>query len=137
MINKIYILIFCIAFTIPMYSQNEIVFHQKSGGTISYAFSEKPVVTYVGNNLCVNTETRSVEFPLEDLLMTTFNVNENAIDILTSEGDSKNISVYSTDGKLVKKIPNKDGRTTISIKDLSEGTYIIKSGNTTYKINKR
>ncbi len=61
---------------VGMQAQNTLNIHQKSGGVVSYAFSEKPVVTYTAEGIHLSTSKVDVDYPLSNLLKFTFEDNE-------------------------------------------------------------
>ena len=122
--------------TATAFAQSTLNVHQKSGGTVSYAFSEKPVVTYSGNSLVLTTAKVNVEYPLSNLDKLTFEDGEaNAIDQVSMEAPADAVThIYNMSGVLVKSV---DASKPISTDDLKPGVYVIKNGKTTYKIIKK
>lgn len=119
-----------------------LTIHAKSGAKVSYALSEKPVVTYQGNVLVLTTPGTTMEYPLSDLQMFTFSGSTNAVESVTmepSKGDGT-VRIYNMSGVLVRTIKPSGDRsadTTFSTQDLPSGIYIIKQGRQTYKITKK
>ena len=118
------------------FAQSTLNVHQKSGGTISYAFSEKPVVSYSGNSLVLTTAKVNVEYPLSNLDKLTFEDGEaNAIDQMSMEAPADAVThIYNISGVLVKSV---EASKPISTDDLTPGVYVITNGKTTYKIIKK
>lgn len=58
--------------------------------------------------------------------------SRKSIVIDTEGSDMKKISIYSIDGKLVKALESKGGRTVID--SIDKGIYIVKAGNDTFKV---
>lgn len=120
------------------YGQTTLNVHQKSGGVVGYAFSEKPVVTYEGADLVLNTTKVKVVYPISNLEMFTFDNGELAeIESVTMSDVKGKTLVYSSNGILVKELQPEEGSTHLLLDGLSNGIYIIKNGNTTYKIIKK
>lgn len=117
-------------------AQNMMLLHQKDGGVVSYGFSEKPVVTYVGDNLHVETTRVSIDYPLASLEKMTFADVESNIDVLRTE-TTTDVRIYSVNGTLVRVAKAEDGAASLNTADLPAGTYIVKNGTTSYKIIKR
>ena len=78
--------------------------HQKSGGVVEYAFSEKPVVTYSEGFLVISAEKASVSYPLSNMDKFTFGeVDEQVTRIVAPESmAAQPIFIYSIDGKLMR-----------------------------------
>ena len=56
--------------------QNSIAIYQKDGQVAKFAFSEKPVVTYSGNDLVVTTTKTTVQYPVYMLQKVAFDVSD-------------------------------------------------------------
>lgn len=114
--------------------------HQKSGGVVEYAFSEKPVVTYSEGFLVISAEKASVSYPLSNMDKFTFGeVDEQVTRIVAPESMAAQPTfIYSIDGKLMRTYqPGENGATSASVEGLPAGTYVIKNGKTSYKVLKR
>lgn len=118
-------------------AQNTLNIHQKSGGVVSYGFAETPVVTYVGEKLHVSTDKVSIDYPLAELEMLTFDDSEASIGELRLEGQTSPVYIYRMDGILVKRIEATNGSSAFNMQELPTSTYIIKQGNVTTKIIKQ
>ena len=120
-----------------------LVVHQKSGGTVKYAFSEKPVVTFNNGYLVITFKNDTfIKFPLSDMQKFTFDkVNSDAWeDRITAPKDAtpQPTYIYNVGGMLVRTLqPSEDGSTPATLDGLPAGTYIIKNGHTSYKIFKK
>ena len=67
------------------WAETALVVHQKSGGTVMYAFREKPVVTYSESYLVISVEGAQVSYPLSDMQKFTFaDVPEDQITLITA-----------------------------------------------------
>jgi len=118
-------------------AQNTLNIHEKTGGVVNYAFSEKPVVTYVDNNLHVATDQESIDYPLSSLDKLTFDdEHATAIGELCVKEKNAEICVYRLDGTLAKRVSG-EGEAKVCTSDLPAGTYIIKHGKVTTKLIKR
>lgn len=125
---------------IPTLAQKVINVHSKTGTVISYAFSEKPVVTYSGDILVLKTENTSVEYPLSDLEKFTFSDIDSSVEsISTSDITGSTIRIFDLSGRCVKTI-SADERTgsapLLLLNDMEKGIYIVKQGDISYKIIK-
>lgn len=122
------------------WADSALFVHQKSGGVVEFAFSERPVVTYNEGNLIISVANASVTYPLEDMQKFTFGeVDDDVTRIVAPESVTPQPTyIYSVDGKLMRTLePGKDGRTPASVVGLPAGTYIVKNGKTSYKIQKK
>lgn len=120
------------------FAQNTLNIHQKSGGVVSYAFSEKPVVTYTADGIHLSTSKVEVDYPLSNLEKFTFGDGDaNPVESIKAEGIAGDVQIYSLGGTLVKTIKSCEGTTTFFTGDLPSGVYVIKNGKTTYKIIKK
>lgn len=114
--------------------------HQKSGGIVEYAFAEKPVVTYNEGYLVISSSGASVMYPLSTMQKFTFGeVDDQVTRITAPEGvAAQPTRIYSIDGKLMRTYQPGDERTTsASLEGLPAGTYVIKNGQTSFKVMKR
>ena len=117
-----------------------LVVHQKSGGTVEFAFSKQPVVTYSGGNVVITATEASVEYPLSDIEKFTFKEATDRVERITAPANQtpQPTYIYSVGGTLMNTLqPNDDGTTPATLNGLPAGTYIIKNGTTKYKIIKR
>ncbi len=131
-------MIFCLFLGVATsFAQNTLNIHQKSGGVVSYGFAEKPVLTYVDDNLHVSTERVSIDYPLAELEMLTFDDREASIGELRVEGQTVGMNIYRIDGTLVKRIEATAESSAFDTDGLPVGTYIVRQGNVTYKITKQ
>ncbi len=115
---------------------NILTIWPKHGKAIEVTFSEKPRVVYLGDFLRITTTKVQIDYQIKDLQKFTFDgINdENVIGNVRLNNNGSGIYVYDIGGKLVGKgVQDKS----ISTDDLKKGVYIIKQGNTTYKLLKR
>ena len=126
------------------WADTALIVHQKSGGTVEYAFSEKPVVTYQYVKNCpylvISAAEASVMYPMSNMHKFTFGeVSDQVTRIKAPTGTTPQPThIYNVNGILMRTLqPSEDGSTPASIDGLPAGTYIIKNGNTSYKITKK
>lgn len=134
--KKFLILIPIILFSIAGFAQNTLNIHQKDGEIFCCGFLDKPIVTYEGNTLKVSTKTVSIEFPLTELDELSFEDELTDIKLQHIEKES-NILIYNEKGVLLKKIHNDSGISETNILEFPKGIYIIKKGDTTFKVLKK
>ena len=118
-----------------------LVVHQTSGGTVEFAFSDKPVVTYDTDGYLVISEGPTwVMYPLSGIQKFTFGEVTDQTTRIVAPADAKPqpTHIYNVGGVLMRTLqPSADGSTPASLEGLPAGTYIIKNGTTSYKIIKR
>lgn len=119
------------------FAQNTLNVHQKSGGVVSYIFSDKPVVTYTEDGIHLVTNSVEVDYPLSNLEKFTFEDNNSPSGIICTKGGSSDVQIYSVGGTLIKTVEANEGTTTFSTSNLPAGIYVIKNGKSTYKIIKK
>ena len=122
------------------WADSALFVHQKSGGVVEYAFSEKPVVTYSEGYLIISVPEASVSYPLSNLQKFTFgDVDDQVTRIVAPVNTAPQPTyIYSLDGKLMRTLqPSEDGTTSASLEGLPSGTYVVKNGKTSYKVLKR
>lgn len=115
-------------------AQNTLSIHQKDGSVVYYAFSEKPVVSYLGDCLQISTEKECIVYPLDQLEKMTFIDTGSSIGVLSIDCNESNVSIVRLDGTLVKYIPSTCSSFSFDASDLCAGTYIVKHGLSTSKI---
>lgn len=135
--------------------QNSIAIHQKDGQVAKFAFSEKPVVTYSGNDLVVTTTKTTVQYPVYMLQKVAFDVSDELANDIEEvkqqaqfrfEGETLNISggepgssvsIYNMGGVMVGQYRlDSDGRASISIQSMDKNLYIVKTTRFTFKFRK-
>jgi len=135
--KKFLILIPIILFSIAGFAQNTLNIHQKDGEIFCCGFLEKPIVTYEGNTLKVSTKTVSIEFPLTELNKLSFEDELTDIKLQHIKRESSDILIFNEKGVLIKRIHNDSGISENKISEFPKGIFIIKKGNTTFKVLKR
>lgn len=137
-------------------TQNTIVIHQKDGTVAMFKFSEKPVVTYVGNDLVLTTTETSVQYPIYLLQKMDFDINLDELTAVESvkknEGQflfrdgalcisggipGSTVFIYNLAGmKKAQYRLDGDGNASIPLKGLSKDVYIVKTDCFTFKFKK-
>lgn len=135
--KKFLTLIPIILFSIAGFAQNTLNIHQKDGEIFCYGFLDKPIVTYEGNTLKLSTKTVSIEFPLTELDKLSFEDELTDIKLQHIEKESSDILIYNEKGVILKKIHNDLGILETNILEFPKGIYIIKKGDTTFKVLKK
>lgn len=131
-----------------------LVVWMKNGERVLYDLEEQPKTTFANTDLIITTSSVSASYPLSQVLRYTYelsasgveSVKENDIRISQKGNDlvfehlksGADIRVYSLDGVLLDtKRAVGEQLTTVSLNDNPAGVYLIKVGNTTYKMVKR
>lgn len=117
-------------------AETAVVVHQKSGGTVEYAFSEEPVVSYADGCLVISSVDALVYYPLNNVQKFTFAELSDHWTRIVAPAEQKPLPtyIYNLGGVLLRTLePNGDGSTSASLDGLPAGTYIIKNGKTSYK----
>lgn len=144
-----------LAFCTLAYGQNTIVIQQKDGKVARFSFTEKPVVTYSGNNVLVNTTKNSVQYPIYLLQKISFDIDWNTTDIeevevaepsfhfrddalsISGEDPRSLVFLYNIKGMLAGRYQTDDrGCVTIPIRQLRPDLYIVKTNRFSFKFRK-
>ena len=113
----------------------KIIVWLADGNKSEVLFADMPELTYADGNVNIQSNSPSTTFswPIENVQKLTFeNINTSIRDVKATGLDllSDHFDAYDLSGKLVKK----------GIKSISElplGTYIIKDGSTTIKLQRK
>ena len=136
-------------------SKNKLVVWQKDGSCVLYDLDECPKTTFKGNNLVITTTRLSIEYPMENISLYTFELS--TAEIVTPHGQKgvtikqtdnelivcnlpkgKKASAYTVDGKLLCTVLSTgQEQIRLPLKQFTTGTYIIKTDDITYKVFKR
>lgn len=144
-----------LAFCTLAYGQNTIVIQQKDGKMARFSFTEKPVVTYSGNDVLVNTTKNSVQYPIYLLQKISFDIDWNTTDIeevevaepsfhfrddalsISGEDPRSLVFLYNIKGMLAGRYQTDDrGCVTIPIRQLRPDLYIVKTNRFSFKFRK-
>lgn len=118
-------------------------------GTTSFNLTEKPVVTFVGEEVQLVSGKVTVRYALDGYLKMT--IEEKTTDIKPIADDSfritegevkaygcRQLSLYTVDGKCVETAtPGKDGTATLSTASLRKGVYLVVTESKSFKILKK
>lgn len=140
-----------------MWAQNAVAIHQVDGQVATFAFTEKPVVTYSGNDLVLTTTNTSVQYPIYMLKKIDFDVSfddltgiesvekkadaqfrfqNGMISVVGGESGSQ-VFLYSMSGTKVGQYRlDGSGHIDIPVQHLSKGIYIIRTEHFTFKFRK-
>lgn len=131
-------------------AQTALVVMQKTGGSVYYSFNDNPKVMFSGENMIISTSKSVVEYPIANLFSFSFDDMANGVldiksnganikmtdDMLVVTGISANevVSVYDAKGAKVSSAKAENGTISISLGNLPNGVYVVKSKNVSYKI---
>lgn len=120
------------------------------GKPVSFALSDKPVITYQNNQLVVTTAEETVEISVAEISGTGFSETSTAIRNLMSGGKPQVecgrvyfsdltpgtlVQVFTADGRSVAEAKaDANGTAQVSLSELPKGTYLLKAGKQTIKI---
>ena len=133
--------------------KNAIRVYEVGGSSAIYLLSARPSVTFSGKGLVLKTDDIEVLYPLTPSVKFEFvetseesagirnTQTEPSFKITADEIDISNVrpssivSIYNLSGRVVKSgQANSEGQIAMGPLNLSEGTYIVKSEQITFKI---
>ena len=135
--------------------QNAIAIYQKDGKVAKFSFTEKPVITYSGNELVLTTTKTTVQYPVALLQKIAVDVSDELFTDVKEvqseaqfcfQGGTLSISggepgsavfIYDISGIEVGqyKLDSK-GCATLSLQHLESKLYIVKTTRFTFKFRK-
>ena len=141
------------------WAQNAVKIYQLDGKAATFAFTERPVVTYSGNELVLTSTKTTVTYPIYKLKKLVFDVewdettsveletNKNPGregfrflgDVLQVMGGEPNspVLLYNIKGiKVGEYRLDSDGNTAIPLSSLNKDFYIVKAKGITFKFRK-
>ncbi len=119
-------------------AQQTLNIHTTTKGTVSFAFSSKPKVTFAESEvLKVASETMTVEFPYAEVVRLDFSDQTTAVETITVHEQTDGVRIYDVAGKLLRHTPAKDGAAAVNLTDLPPGIYIVNDGRRSYKVRKQ
>ena len=128
---------------------NALRLHKASGEEVTILLKERPVVTFVSNDLVVTTQSNEVSYPSADIMKFTYEAVEySGVNGLAQSGSlisflgdelqvahltpTTEVAVYTLDGKCVTK-----GAASISLSGQPAAVYVVKTSSVTFKIRKQ
>lgn len=135
-------------------ADSRLVVWRSDGSKIVYSLSEHPKTTFTSEGVVITTNTVSITYPLPQIVKYTYECISSGIESVTNEDEvlvsqdgynfrfcnlkeNTPVQVYSVNGSLISAQKNKGRHFTISLGDHANGVYIIKVGDTSYKVIKR
>lgn len=116
----------------------------RQGSSATYILSDKPVITYSGNDVIIKSQGIEDSYLLSDVKSFTFTENgtsgiESVTDNVTYEFhdnvftcEGQVITVYNLSGRKVAS-----GSNSVSLESLDRGIYIVNTGNRAIKVMKK
>ena len=137
----------------PTYSQECEILHvwMNDGKETALMLDTHPVVTFSNGKMVITSDEQTFEFPFNIVSRFTYSVGDfssieeikmdlerNGEYVALPEGTTKkDVSVYTTDGRLMSvKIHESGQRTILNISSLPKGVYIVKAKNRTFKMTR-
>lgn len=131
-----------------------LIIWQKDGSKVSYNLDEQPKTTFTTEYLVITTTTKTINYPLSQILRYTYeggslsvhNIEVKGISVTQKEDEiivdglpaGKSATIFAVDGKqLLSKRSDGSNHITLSLSKLPSGVYIVKAEAVTYKITKR
>lgn len=148
------IVLFGSAMFVSAIELNALILHMKSGKQVTCFLKEQPKVSFVENDLIINTDFGETCYQVGDIVKFTYSyVDPNHIDdILASnicfnfDGQtlsaknlepSSNVSIFSIDGILLRSANVSDnGEITVDIPLTSGSVIIVKTSELNFKVRK-
>lgn len=148
------IVLFGSALFVSAIELNALILHMKSGKQVTCFLKEQPKVSFVENDLIINTDFGETCYQIGDIVKFTYSyVDPNHIDdILASnicfnfDGQtlsaknlepSSNVSIFSIDGILLRSAKVADnGEITVDIPLTSGSVIIVKTSELNFKVRK-
>ena len=141
------------SFRLVVSAQDAVTLLQKDGQQISFAFEEKPVITFSDNNLVITTASITLEYGIADIQKFFFSDSQTAVENvkitpvleldaytvrIAGAKAGATVSLFGPDGKTLNSYKtDSEGSVSFSIAELPQGLYIISSDNLTCKILKK
>ena len=149
------ILFLLLSFELGIRAQNAVEIYQIDGKVTTFAFSEKPVVTYSGSDLVMTTTKTVVQYPIYLLKKISFDVELDDADVvkdvkadeqfsfrggtITVMGGEPNSQVYIFNIQGMKAGQYKlddQGNASIPVSGLASGIYVLKTERFSFKFRK-
>lgn len=135
---------------------NALRLHKASGEEVTILLKERPVVTFVSNDLVVTTQSNEVSYPSADIMKFTYEavVEYSGVNGLAQTGSlisflgdelqvahltpATEVAVYTLDGKCVATATtDAKGAASISLSGQPAAVYVVKTSSVTFKIRKQ
>ncbi len=153
-VKKLPIIIFLTLLScLSVHAGEELVFHLKSGGQITFAMEENPVITFEGENMLVKSKTVNYSVPIGDINSYDFSETTeieqvqkkpsnpafaNGHVVFSQLKTGNKVYVYAIDGRQLRLYAaDSTGTVDVDLTTLPKGLYVLRSPDTTIKIINR
>lgn len=150
--KKVFLILFACMIGLSCYAEKKlcVVVHEAQGQT-AFDMEQRPAVSFVGTDvkmvcgdmevlypltgsLKITIEEAELETAVSEVMSSSFTISQSAIAMRGCES----LSLYTLDGKMLATgKADSQGVATIAIDHLSNGIYIVKTGNKAFKIIKK
>ena len=124
---------------------NAVVVNMTDGTKTVFMLTDKPVITYSGNNLVLKASTKEASVPVTSIINVTLEDHNTPTKIQPVLTDrmlfqqlpaGSEVRVYTVDGKSVCTLTaDSDGSVSLDLSRLPRGVLIIQTPNGTIKVN--
>lgn len=136
MVKRSLFIISCLLACLFVQAQQTLNIHTTTQGTVSFAFAEKPVVTFTTPAvLTVTSEKLTVEFPFNEVERLTFEDAPDAVPTLVERDGLSALRIFDLSGRLVHQAAATDGAASVDLSTMKTGVYVVKDGKRTYKVS--
>ena len=136
MVKRSILIISCLLACLLVQAQQTLNIHTTTQGTVSFAFAEKPIITFTSPAvLKVTSDRLTVEFPFNEVERLTFEDAPDAVPSLVERDNITGIHIYDLNGRLVQQAAATNGAASLNLSTLKTGVYVVKDGKRTYKVS--
>ena len=124
---------------------NAVVVNMTDGTKTVFMLTDKPVITYSGNNLVLKASTKEASVPITSIINVTLEDHNTPTKIQPVLTDrvlfqqlpaGSEVRVYTVDGKFVcTQTADNDGSVSLDLSRLPSGVLIIQTPSGTIKVN--
>lgn len=136
MVKRTLLILSCLLACLLVQAQQTLNIHTTTQSTVSFAFTQKPVVTFATPEvLTVSSEQLTVEFPFAEVESITFEDTPDAVPSIVERDGIAHIRIYDLNGRLIQQAPATNGAVSLHLSTLKPGVYVVKDGKRTYKVS--
>ena len=136
MVKRTFLFLSCLLACLLVQAQQTLNIHTTTQGTVSFAFAEKPVVTFATPEvMTVSSELLTVEFPFNEVESITFEDTTDDVPSIVERDGIAILSIYDLNGRLIQQAAATNGAASLNPSTLKTGVYVIKDGKRTYKVS--
>jgi hypothetical protein len=136
MVKRTFLFLSCLLACLLVQAQQTLNIHTTTQGTVSFAFAEKPVVTFATPEvMTVSSELLTVEFPFNEVESITFEDTTDDVPSIVERDGIAILSIYDLNGRLIQQAAATNGAASLNLSTLKTGVYVVKDGKRTYKVS--